>query len=278
MTPREERGLIIAAMCKLDRKDGAWLVPSQSAEKKYVVSLEQQTCTCPDHQDTGVKCKHQWAVEITMKREMGKDGQITDTRSVTFAEKVTYTQDWPAYNRAQTTEKHRFQVLLADLCSRIPQPPRKKGRGRNATLLSDAVFAVAFRVYCGLSCRRFSCDLLDAHERGHISKTIHYNKVINYTENPLLTPILKALIQQTSLPLRAVETTFAPDSTGFSVSRFVRWFDEKYGTTRSGRDWVKAHAICGGGKQASGDISQHDSTAAHPRRCETYRGVDKERR
>jgi|SRR5579871_14938 len=48
-----------------------------------------------------------------------------------------------------------------------------------------------------------------------------------------------------SLPLRAVETVFAPDSTGFSTSRFVRWYDEKYGTERSGRDWVKAHAICG---------------------------------
>jgi hypothetical protein len=36
---------------------------------------------------------------------------------------------------------------------------------------------------------------------------------------------------------------FAPDFTGFSTSRFVRWFDEKYGVTRSGKDWVKAHAI-----------------------------------
>jgi transposase len=112
-------------------------------------------------------------------------------------------------------------------------------------LLSDAVFAVAFRSYCGLSRRRFSCDLADAHERGHVSKAIHYNKVIDYTENPDLTPLLKGLINQSSLPLKMVETTFAPDSSGFSVSRFVRWTDEKYGTQRSGRDWVKAHAICG---------------------------------
>jgi transposase len=246
MEPREQRGLIIAALCKLSKKDGAWLVPSQtSTEKRYVVNLEQRSCSCPDHQDTGVKCKHQWAVEITMKREMGKDGQLTETRSVTFAEKVTYTQDWAAYDRAQTSEKRRFQVLLADLCSHIPQPPRKPGRGRIPTLLSDAVFAVAFKVYCGLSYRRFQCDLQDAHERGHTSKPIHHNKVTYFTENPLLTPIFKALIQQSSMPMRAVETTFAPDSSGFSVSRFIRWHDEKYGTQRSGRDWVKAHAICG---------------------------------
>src|SRR5207245_5278807 len=39
--------------------------------------------------------------------------------------------------------------------------------------------------------------------------------------------------------------SFAPDSTGFSTSRFVKWFDEKYGVTRSGHDWVKAHVMCG---------------------------------
>ena len=38
---------------------------------------------------------------------------------------------------------------------------------------------------------------------------------------------------------------FAPDSTGFSNSRFVRWFDEKYGTERSGHAWVKARAMTG---------------------------------
>ena len=60
-----------------------------------------------------------------------------------------------------------------------------------------------------------------------------------------MTPVLQSLVTQSSLPLRSVETTFAPDSTGFSTSRFVRWFDEKYGVTRSGRDWVKAHAMVG---------------------------------
>jgi transposase len=69
--------------------------------------------------------------------------------------------------------------------------------------------------------------------------------VCAYLENPALTPILHSLIIQASLPLKTVETTFAPDSTGFSTSRFVRWYDEKYGVERSGHDWVKAHAICG---------------------------------
>src|SRR5205085_10553660 len=116
MTPREERGLVIAALCKLRRTDEGWLVPSQTgAERIYRVNIEGQTCTCPDHQEAGYKCKHLFAVEFTIKREHGADGSVSETRSVTFSEKRTYTQNWPAYNEAQTTEKRRFQVLLADL-------------------------------------------------------------------------------------------------------------------------------------------------------------------
>jgi transposase len=100
-------------------------------------------------------------------------------------------------------------------------------------------------VYSTVSTRRFSCDLKDAYEKGYVTKPIHYNSICAYLENPELTPRLNTLITQTSLPLKAVETVFAPDSTGFSTSRFVRWYDEKYGVERSGHDWVKAHAVCG---------------------------------
>jgi len=50
MTPREERGLIIAATCQLNRTDdGSWLVPSQSqGETIYRVNLETKACTCLD--------------------------------------------------------------------------------------------------------------------------------------------------------------------------------------------------------------------------------------
>ncbi len=264
MTPREERGLIIAALCKVQRQDGAWLVPSQTgAEKKYVVNLEAQTCSCPDHQETGFKCKHQYAVEFTLKRELSADGKVSETRSITFAEKVTYTQDWPVYNESQTTEKHRFQVLLADLCRGVPQPPRMPGKqGRNKTLYSDAIFAAVFKVYAMVSTRRFACDLADAHERGYLTKPLHYNSVIAYLENDALTPILKDLLVRSSLPLRAVETTFAPDSSGFSVSRFVRWYDEKYGVKRSGKDWVKVHAISGVKTNIVTAVEIHDRDAA----------------
>jgi hypothetical protein len=86
--------------------------------------------------------------------------------------------------------------------------------------------------------------------------------ICSFLESELMTPVLNALITRSSLPLKAVETTFAPDSSGFSTSRFVRWFDEKYGTTRSGRAWVKAHAICGVKTHVVTDVVIHDQNAA----------------
>src|SRR5207245_659028 len=59
------------------------------------------------------------------------------------------------------------------------------------------------------------------------------------------TPILHQLIRQSSLPMRTVETTFAPDSSGFCTSRFTRWFDVKYGVTREKAEWVKVHLMTG---------------------------------
>ncbi len=69
--------------------------------------------------------------------------------------------------------------------------------------------------------------------------------VTAYMESDVMTPYLFKLVERAALPLRTIETTFAPDSTGFSTSRFVKWFDEKYGRERSGREWVKAHAMVG---------------------------------
>src|SRR5438128_499874 len=146
MNAREERGLVIAAMCKLNKTPGGWLVPSQSGQQIYTVNPEAQTCTCPDHLEGGFKCKHLYAVEFTMKREVAADGTVTETKSITFTEKVTYKQDWPAYNVAQATEKRRLQVLLAELCCQLPERERPADRpGPRPHLTRDAVFAMAFK-------------------------------------------------------------------------------------------------------------------------------------
>src|SRR4051794_12021341 len=94
MNAREERGLVIAALCKLRHDGGEWVVPSQSgAERMYRVNPMAGTCTCPDHLEAGFKCKHVYAVEFTMKREVASDGTVTETKSMTFTEKKVYKQD-----------------------------------------------------------------------------------------------------------------------------------------------------------------------------------------
>src|SRR5207253_2461868 len=45
--------------------------------------------------------------------------------------------------------------------------------------------------------------------------------------------------------LKAVEHDFAADSSGFSTSRYERWFDHKYGRESFKRAWVKVHIMCG---------------------------------
>jgi transposase len=69
--------------------------------------------------------------------------------------------------------------------------------------------------------------------------------VSNYLVKPELTDILKSLIMTSSLPLRAIETDFAVDSSGFSTCRYVRWFNKKYGRETDNREWVKVHLMCG---------------------------------
>jgi transposase len=246
MTPREERGLVIAATQKLTQKGKVWLVPSQSGRGRYTVCPDPENpfCSCPDHEDTGGKCKHIFAVELVMKRDTTTDGTVIETRSITFTEKKVYKQDWPLYNLAQIEEKRRFLALLHDLTSGLKDPPMNK-TGRKRTSMADMVFSAVFKVYSTFSSRRFGTDLEEALGKGFLSHKIHPVMACAFLESPLLTPVLQELIKVSSLPLKAVETEFAVDSSGFSTSRFVRWFDEKYGCERSGREWVKAHIACG---------------------------------
>jgi len=185
-------------------------------------------------------------VEITIKREVSEDGTIRETKSVTFTEAKTYKQNWPAYNLAQTEEKHRFQKLLFDLCQGVPTPAREASKpGRPSVPLSDAIFSIVNKVYGTLSGRRSICDLKEAHEDGYTTRPLHFNSISGYMDDPELTPILKALIARSALPLRTVDTDFAIDSSGFTSSKLVSWYDHKYGVTRRVHTWVKAHISTG---------------------------------
>ena len=201
-------------------------------------------CSCPDHQDRAVKCKHMFAVEFTLTRERCADGSETITRTFTVREKITYRQDRPNYNRAQTQEKRLFLQMLADLCRGIQEPPAPK-TGRPPIRLADMVFSVIYKVYSTVSTRRFTTDLADAAEKGLVGRAPHFNSIIRQMDDPAMTPILKSLIVETSKPLASIEQDFAGDSSGFTTSRFIKWFDHKYATVKERHGWVKAHIMCG---------------------------------
>src|SRR5438552_3441732 len=226
MDERQERGLQIAATKKLQRSDDGnrWFVPSQYGHRGsyYTVVPDplKPHCTCPDFEARQQTCKHLYVVEIVTQREYTDDGE-TQTLTETVTVKKTYKQEWTAYNQAQTHEKERFLSLLAELCKGIEEPIQTFGRPRIP--LADVVFANTFKVYSTVSGRRFTSDLRDAQAKGYLKRTPHYTSLSRYLENPTLTPFLKQLIEASSLPLQAVETDFAVDSSGFSTCRFVQW-------------------------------------------------------
>ncbi|HUY63995.1 MAG TPA: transposase [Acidimicrobiales bacterium] len=247
MDAREQRGMQIAATTRLRKGKAGWLVPSQSGVGTYKVTetprivaagfMGGMECTCPDFELRGLPCKHVFAVEYVSRRE-NPDGSVL-TESV----RVTYTQDWTAYNAAQCAEKETFLPMLADLCSALPNPPQ--GRGRPRMPMSDMAFACVLRVYEGFSARRFDTDVRQAKAAGLTEVDPHFNTVLRYLRSPEMTDALTQLVVASALPLKAVETDFAVDSTGFTTSRFERWYDHKWGKERSRHEWVKLHAMTG---------------------------------
>ena len=261
---RKQRGMEIAALARIEKQGEHYLVPSVTnpRQTKYRVQVTPVAsyCTCADFETRGCKCKHIYAVECVIKRETTHhaDGSTTVTETVTIKKtRKTYPQDWPNYNAAQMNEKREFQVLLHDLCKYLPTAPQV-GRGQRRLPMPDAIFSAVFKIYSTVSARRFTSDLVDAHAKGHIGRVPHFNSVLNVLESPDTFPILLALIERASLPLRSIESVFAADSTGFAYSRFVRWYDIKYNKFSAEQQWIKAHFMCGVKTNVITAIEIHD--------------------
>jgi hypothetical protein len=252
MDARQEKALAIAARSKIVKRGESYIVPSQSGlNRAYRVEMnpENPTCTCPDFEHRAKPRKHIFATAIVIERERTTITQTDREKTVTAVTekvRVTYKQEWTAYNAAQTQEQSLFQKLLHELCAPIANPVRPQGaKGRPPLPYSDMLFAAVFKVYSTMSCRRFASDLRDAQAKGSISHVPHFNSVLTCLEAETSTPILYDLITRASLPLKALESDFAIDSSGFSTHRFVRWFDAKYGKEMSKQQWIKCHLMCG---------------------------------
>jgi len=238
----QERGLAIANSNTVKKNKLGWQVPSQSGNGTYIVSLDhgKPFCTCPYYETEHKKCQHIYAVEFIVQRETKPDGTVTETQII----KVTYTQNWPVYNEAQTHEQERFLELLSELCKGIVQPVQE-GAGRRNHPLSDIVMAANWKVYSTVSGRRVMTDLRELETKGFVAKAPSYNSVFDYLGNPVLTSLLKSLIEESASPLKSVETDFAVDSSGFSTKTYSPWYGYKYGSNRKRERWVKVHLMCG---------------------------------
>jgi transposase len=246
MDARQEKGLVIAAtLAILPKGEKTWIVPSQTLVGRYTVTRDEEgySCTCPDFELRHTTCKHGYAVEFYLKREttITPDGEttVTETRAV----RVSYPQNWPAYNAAQTAEGELFCHLLSDLCATVPEPVR--GMGRPSVPLAEALFCACFKVYSGMSARRFMSDLRDAQAKGFVSRAWHFNSVLKVIEDETITPTLHQLIAQSAAPLGSIESAFAVDSTGFGTQCYYRHYSAKYKHEQYSHHYVKLHALVG---------------------------------
>ena len=253
MDERQQKGLEIAALSKITKRGNeTWIVPSQSITNgKYAVTItpEGKQCTCPDFELRQLPCKHVFAVQYTLFRESvtetKPDGTVATTTTEAASVRVTYQQpDWHAYNEARTTEKDHFCRLLHELVAYIPTPTQK-GAGRRRLPLSDMIFAATFKVYSGFSGRRFMSDMRAAHDQGLVSSAPRYNSIFDAMQLEEITPILHDLVERTALPLAAIESQFAVDSTGLGTDAFYNHYSRKYKGERTKRDFLKVHVCIG---------------------------------
>jgi transposase len=241
MDSRQIKGLQIAQNGRITQTPKGWIVPSQTGNGSYLVykeSMRITKCTCPDCELRGVKCKHQWAVDYFLEKTIDAEGNIAVTKTI----RMTYPQDWKAYNTAQNSEITTFDRLLKDLVENVPEPMQTMGRPKLS--LKETLFCSIQKVYSQLSSRRAYSLYKNAQEREQIGKAPNYNSINLLLNREDITPILHKLLILSALPLKSIETTFAQDSSGFRTSQFNQYAVEKYGVKKK-HQWLKAHILVG---------------------------------
>ena len=246
---RKRRGLAIAALVPIRRNRLGYQIPSQSGNGAYIVNLDDEPyCSCPDFERRMEPCKHIYATSYALQRETYGWKETKESSEEEEATPQTRSY-WQVYNLAQANEQEMFGILLRDLCDTVPEPrTESRGKGRPRLLLGDMILACALKVYCEKSGRRNEGNLRNAAKAGLMKKYPSFTTVFRYLEDPVVTPILHRLIEESARPLAAIETDFAGDATGFSTSVHDRWYDDKWGSGKQKKAharYLKAHLMCG---------------------------------
>lgn len=237
---RRQKGQEIAKTGRVKMDGIKWVVPSQSSNRYYevVLGLVKSKCTCPDNTERQMKCKHIFAVEITVSKTIDSKGNVTITET-----KKVYVQDWHNYTLAQNQEGKLFRKLLKDLVENVDEPIRT-GAGRPRVPLKEALFCAIEKVYSMQSSRRAYSLYLDAERKQQIKKAPSYNVINIVLNNKEITSILNRLLEITAMPLKSVETQVAVDSTGFRTTKFGEYCHIKYNSNKRHK-FLKAHLLIG---------------------------------
>ena len=267
-TTREQRGRQIAQRGGIRQLGARYVVPAQSANSNvptYLVDVVEQTCTCPDYALRQLPCKHYEACMFWFSwTASGQEDAVnveTEVTQVTLKKKQQSKQNWPAYNRAQTTERLRVPQLLHALFRCVPDAMREAGTpGQKPIPTHEALFGLTMKVASGCSGRRAEADMHAYVERGYLSRAWDANTLFRAMENEALAPLLTWGIEEAAgvlAPIANKAGQIAIDATGFrtTVRRerdekavvIERWHDQKHKKDKGAppkmiHDWVKLHA------------------------------------
>jgi hypothetical protein len=111
--------------------------------------------------------------EYFIKESVDEEGNKVVEKGI----RVTYSQNWKAYNKAQNEEIELFDELLKDLTENVEEEEQKTGRPRLS--INEELFCSIQKVYSQLSSRRAHTLYRNAEEREQINKAPNYNMVNN---------------------------------------------------------------------------------------------------
>ena len=182
--------------------------------------------------------------ESERKKEEWWERRKNQSTVIEKVNKLTYPQDWTSYNNAKTKEKSISMSLLLELIEFLDDKEKNK-IGRPTFSLQEKLICMFVYAYSQFSSRRAISDIELAKKLKLLSKTPHFNSVLNMFKDNKMSRILLELVEISSLPLRQFEEHLSVDGSGFSCSQFERWIDIRTQQPKKLRSWMKANIICG---------------------------------
>jgi len=161
-----------------------------------------------------------------------------------YQDKEVRTTDWTQYNHRKQEEKENFLAFATELLDQFEFKQLRTG-GRPATKTRDLLLGMLVKIYAKKPSRDTISELKLLKKLGYVEQVPCYVTLLNCFANPSFQPILEKMLELSSLPFRGIENTMSIDGSGLGVSKYTRWFDEKYGEPKEKRMYRKIHLMIG---------------------------------